>query len=66
MQQLPVRKTVKQSNISPRITTMPTKIVDQRGQTIQAKRTTIVTNQMANLDPFNDEQEFSHDDWKNI
>ena len=62
----PVRKTVKQTNISPRITAMPTKTLDQRAHTMQAKKTAAVVNQMARLDPFNDEQEFSHDDWRNI
>lgn len=62
------RKTVKQANTSPRITAMPTsKSIDQRANTIQAKKATAsLTNQMAALDPFDDDQEFSHDDWKNI
>lgn len=46
---------------------MPTKTVDQRNYTTaQQKQTAALTNQLASFDPFNDEQEFTHDDWKNI
>ena len=60
----PARRTVK--NTSPRITAMPTKTVDQRANTVMNKKVAAITNQMAQLDPFSDDQEFSHDDWKNI
>lgn len=48
---------------------MPTKKVDQRSYTTataQQKQTKALNDQLAAFDPFSDEQEFTHDDWKNI
>jgi hypothetical protein len=62
------RQTLKNQQISPRITAMPTttKTVDQqRANTMYNKAKQQLADPMANLEVAED-QEFSHDDWRNI